>query len=644
MKRTLGTCYYPEHWPEEIWQQDAARMVEAGLTWVRIGEFAWSRIEPTPGDLQWGWLDRAIEVLGSAGLQVVLGTPTATPPRWALDKHPDMLAVDETGNPRKFGSRRHYCFSHTGYLEECRRIVTLIAERYGRNSHIAAWQTDNEYGCHDTTISYSDAARTAFRDWLRARYKSIEALNAAWGNIFWSMEYNSFDQIDLPNLTVTEANPAHRLAFHRFSSDQVVAFNRAQTDIIRPHTSTPIAHNYMGKVTDFDHFDVGADLDIASWDSYPLGFLEDRVGATPDQQMAYARQGDPDFQAFHHDLYRAVGAAKGNKPVQEGRWWVMEQQPGPVNWAPYNPSPLPGMVRLWTWEAFAHGAEAVCYFRWRQAPFAQEQLHAGMLRPDSQDAPAIHEARQVRDELLDAPDVQPKQAPVALIFDYVSEWMWKVQPQGQGLSYFTLVLDTYRALRRAGVTVDVVPLRPEAFAGYRAVFAPGLMYLPDAVKAALTQSDAQVVLGPRTGARDEDFVMPHAPLPPAISGLDVTVSRLETLRPDMPVALRGGGAITGYLEDIEGTGDVLLKTDAGAPVALRNGNLTYMAGWGDAKGMDRLIARIGADAGLTVRKLPTGLRTRETATERFWFNHTTAPIEFDGLQLPPAGVIRTPLA
>ncbi|WP_299937071.1 beta-galactosidase [uncultured Pelagimonas sp.] len=644
MKRTLGTCYYPEHWPEEIWQQDAERMVEAGLTWVRIGEFAWSRIEPTPGDLRWEWLDRAIDVLGKAGLKVVLGTPTATPPRWVVDKHPDMVAVDENGNPRKFGSRRHYCFSHTGYLEECRRIVTLMAERYGANPFIAAWQTDNEYGCHGTIVSYSDAARDAFRLWLSERYDSVEAMNEAWGNIFWSMEYNSFDQVDLPNLTVTEPNPAHSLAFHRFCSDQVVVFNRMQVDILRANSSAPIAHNYMGKITGFDHYDVGADLDIASWDSYPLGFLEDRLGAEREHQIDFARQGDPDFQAFHHDLYRAVGAAKGNKPVEQGRWWVMEQQPGPVNWAPYNPAPLPGMVRLWTWEAFAHGAEAVCYFRWRQAPFAQEQLHAGMLRPDSKDAPAIHEARQVRDELVGAPEVQPKQAPVALVFDYVSDWMWTVQPQGQGLSYFFLVLDTYRALRRAGLTVDIVPLRADVFDGYKAIFAPGLMHLPDDIKTTLAQSDAQVVIGPRTGARDADFVMPHAPLPPAMPGMDVTVSRLETLRPDMPIPLDGGGAITRYFEEIEGSGEVVLQTETGAPVAMREGHMTYMAGWGDSDAMDRLLALIGGDAGLEMRQLPKGLRTRETATERFWFNHTTDSIEVDGHTLPPAGVLRVPLA
>ena len=348
MKRTLGVCYYPEHWPKNLWKEDAKRMVEAGLSWVRIGEFAWSKMEPSPGELKFEWLDEIIEILGTAGLSVVLGTPTATPPRWMLEKHPDMLAIDKEGRPRQFGSRRHYCFSHEGYREECIRIVTLMAERYGKNPHVEAWQTDNEYSCHDTTHSYSDSARSAFKNWLRVRYAGsgndgdISALNEAWGNVFWSMEYENFDQIDLPNLTVTQPNPSHVLDFRRFSSDQVVSFNRLQTEIIKSYSDAPIAHNFMGKTTEFDHFKVGDDLDIASWDSYPLGFLEDRVVASDEFKQAFARQGDPDFQAFHHDLYRTVG---------KGRWWVMEQQPGPVNWAPYNPSPLPGMIRLWSWEA-----------------------------------------------------------------------------------------------------------------------------------------------------------------------------------------------------------------------------------------------------------------------------------------------------
>lgn len=633
MQRTLGTCYYPEHWPEDIWQQDATRMVAAGLTWVRIGEFSWSRIEPTPGDLQWDWLDRAIDTLVSAGLKVVLGTPTATPPRWMVDRHPDMFALDQDGKPRGFGSRRHYCFSHQGYRKEARRIVTLMAERYGPGDRIAAWQTDNEYGCHDTTVSYSDAARAAFVRWLETRYGGdIGALNAAWGNVFWSMDYNRFEQIGLPNLTVTEPNPAHVQAFRRFSSDQVVSFNRDQVEILRAHSDAPIAHNYMGRVTDFDHHKVGEDLEIASWDSYPLGFLEDRVGASPEKQRRYARQGDPDFQAFHHDLYRAVG---------RGRWWVMEQQPGPVNWAPYNPAPLPGMVRFWTWEAFAHGAEAVCYFRWRQAPFAQEQLHAGMLRPDSAEAPAIVEARQVAEELANAGDVTPSQAPVALIFDYDAEWAWQVQPHGHGLTYFDLVLEHYRALRRAGLSVDIVAPTQSDFSGYALILAPGLMHLTDNLRQALAKAEGQVLYGPRTGARDADFKIPTSPLPPALDGLEVVVAAVESIRPDMPLPLANAdGAVTGYLETVETAADVLVETAAGQPVAVAAANQVYCAGWLDGDGLDHLVATLCARAGLGICKMPEGVRRRQTATEEFWFNHLAEPVDTEVGTLPPAGVFR----
>lgn len=627
MKRTLGVCYYPEHWPEDWWATDARRMADIGLTWVRIGEFAWSRMEPQPGTLALDWLDRAIDTLGTAGLRVVLGTPTATPPRWMLDRHPDMLAVDAQGRRRGFGSRRHYDFSHAGYLDECRRIVTVLAGRYGRNPHVAAWQTDNEYACHDTVLSYSPAALHAFRDWLAQKYQSPAALNRAWGNIFWSMDYADWSEIGLPNLTVTEANPAHWMDFRRFSSDMVVRFNRAQTDIIRRHSDAPVAHNYMGRITDFDHFATGADLDIAAWDSYPLGFLSDRLEVSDDHRRAFARAGDPDFQAFHHDLYRSVG---------RGRWWVMEQQPGPVNWAPFNPDPLPGMARLWAWEAFAHGAEAVCYFRWRQAPFAQEQMHAGLLRPDSAPAPAHDEAAQVARELAGLPDVQSAQAPVALVFDYASAWAWQTQPQGRDFDYFRLVFSFYRGLRRLGLSVDVLPPDTGSLAGYRLVLAPGIATLSDRLKAALAAHDGIALVGPRTNAKTADFAIP-VPLPPALPGLDATVARVESLPPDLPVRLTEGGAFAGWREKVQGA--PVIETTADGWPALLGDRLRYLCGWPDDSAMDRILRDACDAAGLATERLPEGLRCRDAGPVRFWINYGAGPVTHGSRTVPGAGVL-----
>jgi beta-galactosidase len=618
MRRGLGVCYYPEQWDEAVWAQDAARMAALGLTWVRIGEFAWSRMEPQPSRYDWAWLDRAIDILGAAGLKVVLGTPTATPPRWMITRHPDMLPVDAQGHVRDFGSRRHYDFSHPGYRTECAKIVTELAVRYGENPYVAAWQTDNEYACHKTVHSYSAAALAAFHTWLARKYQSIDALNRAWGNVFWSMDYASFDEIALPNLTVTEANPAHVMAYRRFASDEVVSFNRLQTEIIRKHSPAPITHNYMGQVTDFDHFGTGADLDIAAWDAYPLGFLSDRVMASPNHKRHFLRQGDPDFQAFHHDLYRAVG---------HSRWWVMEQQPGPVNWAPWNPDPLPGMARLWAWEAFAHGAEAVCYFRWRQAPFAQEAMHAGLLRPDNAPAPAHDEVAQVARELAAMPDMQPTAAPVALVFDYASDWAWTTQPQGRDFSYFRLAFDLYRGLRRLGLDVDILPPDTADLSAYKLVLLPGIATLPDILLQALTTFQGTTLAGPRTHAKTADFAIP-VPLPPNLPGLTATVMRVESLPPDVSVPLTQGGAFKHWREKLEGVATE--TTDDGFPAVIAGGKLHYLCGWPDDAAADRILASLCAAEGIATHPMPQGLRRRRAGDVTFLINYNPHPVTHDG--------------
>lgn len=628
MISTLGVCYYPEHWHESQWSQDAAEMAAAGLTWVRIGEFAWSRIEPTPGKFDWDWLDRAIETLGSAGLKVVLGTPTATPPRWMLDKWPDMLAVDAQGNPRIFGSRRHYCFSHQGYLQESVRIASCLAQRYGQNPHIHAWQIDNEYGCHDTIISYSSAARQQFQIWLEQRYGTIVKLNEAWGNVFWSMEYERFDQIELPNLTVTEANPSHRLDFHRFSSDQVVIYNRSQAQVLRQYSSAPLIHNYMGRILEFDHFDVGSDLDIASWDSYPLGFLEDRVDADQEWKRNFAQQGDPDFQALHHDLYRAVGRS---------RWWVMEQQPGPVNWAPNNPAPLPGMIRLWTWEALAHGAEALLYFRWRQAPFAQEQMHSGLKRPDNKAAMGFAEAKQVALEIAEGIDTAPIQAQVAILFDYESAWAWRVQPQGENFDYFRIILEHYKALRSLGLSIDFIDKKSPILGSYKLILAPAVMHMSDADMARLQTQGATVILGPRSSSKTEHFAVNT--INSMLPGFSLEIDFVESLRSDTPRQLKRGGAIQYWQERIETDAPVLETDDLGYPIRVGNEAVQYVAAWLDQAALKRIYTELCNKLSIDCIRLPDGVRVRDTQTHRFYFNYNDQTQAVDGLSLGPASVL-----
>ncbi len=641
----LGVCYYPEHWPEEKWTEDAARMAGLGLTFVRIGEFAWSRLEPQPGQLDFGWLAKAIDIMHAAGLKVVLGTPTATPPKWLVDKMPDMLPVGADGKQRGFGSRRHYCFSHQGYREACREIVTSLAKAFGGHPGVAAWQTDNEYDCHNTTLSYSPAALKEFRNWLARRYQSPDALNRAWGNVFWSMEYSAFDEIGLPNETVTEANPAHWMDFRRFSSDQVVSFNRLQTDILRKLSpGRDLIHNFMGRTLAFDHFDVGSDLDVSSWDSYPLGFLEDRSDRSVDFKREFLAAGDPDFQAFHHDLYRATS---------RGRWWIMEQQPGPVNWAPHNPAPREGMVRLWSWEAFAHGAEVVSYFRWRQAPFAQEQMHAGLLRPDSVVAPGFHEAAQVAGEIAALGPVVQTQSAVALVIDYPSAWAWEIQPQGREFDYFRLVFDFYKGLRRLGLDVDIKSSRDTSFSGYRMVLVPGVFAWPEGLAQALSSSGALVLAGPRSGSKTVDFHIP-ATLPPALpkSMLDMKITRVESLPGHSPVPLANGkGNFHFWREFVEMGANCTsaLQTADGGPALLAQGHWRYLAGWPDEKAMSAVLTVLAAECGLSISRLPDALRLRQAGDLLFGFNYGSQAIDISdyasgelvlgAYTLEPSGVV-----
>ena len=631
----LGCCYYPEHWPEAWWADDARRMREMGLRLVRIGEFAWSRLEPEPGRYDWGWLDRAIDTLHAAGLKVILGTPTATPPKWLVDRMPDMVAIDEQGRPRGFGSRRHYCFSHEGYRAEAVRIVTALAERYGNHPALAMWQTDNEYGCHDTVLSFSAAAASAFRGWLAARYGTVEALNAAWGNVFWSMEYRSFAEVDPPHLTVTEASPAHWLDYRRFCSDQVASFNREQVEILRRLSSgVPITHNFMGFFTEFDHHAVGRDIDVATWDSYPLGFLE-QFWFSSEEKRAYLRQGHPDIAAFHHDLYRGCSG---------GRWGVMEQQPGPVNWARFNPAPLPGMVALWTLEACAHGAELTSYFRWRQAPFAQEQMHAGLLRPDSSEAEAADEVRKAAAVLEAIGPQATAQAQVALVFSYEAAWVVGIQPQGQSFRYLELVFETYSALRERGLDVDIVA--PDAdLAGYRMVLVPTLPIVPEGFVARLAALDCPVLIGPRSGSRTASFAIPEGLAPGVLKPLvPLTVTRVESLR-DGVAEPADGFRVTRWREDVASDLAPELTDSAGRGVIYYTGGVRYCAVWPDRALLALLVGRMADEADVETRDCPQGIRVRRTQSTVFTFNYGAEPVFVPhlGATLPPASWHLDPL-
>ncbi len=632
----LGVCYYPEHWPESKWQQDAAEMRELGLTYVRLAEFAWSKMEPEDGRYDFGWLDRAIDALAQQELKVILCTPTATPPKWLIDKYPDILPVDvNTGNTRGFGSRRHYDFSSDNYYRESMRITHVMAERYANHPAVVGWQTDNEIACHDTTHSGSDNAKRAFQQWLKEMYGDIDHLNRAWGTIFWSMEYQNFEQIELPILTVTEAQPSHQLAFRRFSSDQVVRYHNDMAAILREKCPGHfITHNFIPMVdTQTDNFALAEPLDFVCYDNYPLGrtdlFFAD---ADPDTFARYMRTGHPDFSACSFDHIRGIS---------KDHFWIMEQQPGPVNWGHHNPRPLPGMVRLWSWEAIAHGAQTICYFRWRQALFAQEQMHAGIKRADNSKSSAWFEVEQFRDELaasgvdLNA-DVSTD---VAIIMSTENQWVTEIERQGDSYNHQQVEFEYYSALRQLGIDVSFIS-PDDKFEDHKLIVAPCQTIVDQDFVERCQQSSAHFVFGPRSGSKTDQLTLVENLAPGLLQSiLPVKVASVETLRADLQEPIRIGADVFGsnrwreeILQPLEGGLNTVGTYADNSPAIVSNDKATYVATLTDIGLLKTLFAQYAESLGIEILALPEDVRLSRRGAFSFVFNYGPTEQRLSGFQ------------
>jgi len=620
---SIGVCYFPEHWPRERWETDLEEMAAAGLESVRMGEFAWSRIEPQRGEFDLDWLEDAVDLVGEYGMDAVLCTPTATPPKWLVDERPDILQAAADGTVRGFGSRRHYCFNSPAYREETRRIVSKLADRFAGHPHVAGWQTDNEYGCHGTVRCYCDDCATAFRDWLRDRYDSIDDLNEKWGTTFWSQRHAGFHEIDPPGPTPDEHHPSRLLEYYRFASDSVVTYNRLQADLLRDaNDEWFVTHNFMGQFSALDAFDVAEDLDLVAWDSYPTGSVQSKEAPTAEE----FRAGDPRQVGLSHDLYRgALGEP----------FWVMEQQPGDINWPAHSPQPAEGAMRLWAHHTVAHGGDAVLYFRWRRCRQGQEQYHAGLRKQDGSPDRGYADASRAAGELF---DLGPVDAPVALLHRYPDLWATSIQPHSPDFEYWDHVGTYYRALRRRGVQVDVVP--PERdLSSYAAVLAPSLHLADDALAEHLTAyvtDGGHLLCGVRTGAKDPYNKLPDAPQPGPLADLfGTTVDRHETLPERIETRVRRDGTEYGYrtwaewLDPADGTvrAEHASGVAAGTPAVVGtdrgDGSATYCGVWPGAALADDLVDALLSRAGVDrTAPLPEGVAVAER-DGHVWVNNFT---------------------
>ena len=510
----IGAAYYPEHWPETRWREDLRMMQDAGLNVVRMGEFAWSTMEPAPGRFDFDWLERAVDMFQKAGLQVVLGTPTAAPPAWLVQESPGLLAMEDTGRRAQFGNRCHYCVTSTEMYDATRRLVEAMAKRFGQHPNVIGWQIDNEF----YRVCYCQRCQRHFQEFLRDRFKTLDNLNTCWSTAYWSQTYSSWEQIPIP---IGPHNPGLQLEFKHFVTHAYRSFLRFQIELLRPHIHEQawITHNYMSWFDGFDHYQLSADLDKVSWDWY-VGWGHN----------------DPLKTNTLHNLTRGF--------KRQG-FWLMETQPGNVNWNDKNNMLNRGEGRTMAWQAVAHGAEAVLYWQWRSAPGGQEQYHGTLIDASGQPRPFFHEVKQIAGEfagvagLLGGATVPAR---IALLNDYDSRWSIDRQRHNRDFDYVAHLEQYAAALSRRNLAFDVIS-PDESLEGYKLVIAPVLIILDEARVRRLEQfvkDGGQLVLTIRCGMKDRNNALLPSRQPGPLAALaGVEVEEYYSL--EAPVPLHGEG-------------------------------------------------------------------------------------------------------
>jgi beta-galactosidase len=513
-----GVYYYPEAWNPNQWDRDLKKMAEMGFEFTHFAEFAWAQIEPSEGVYDFEWLDKAVELAVKNNLKVIMCTPSATPPVWLTRKYPEILLQLPNGLTAQHGTREHYSWSSPKFQELTKKVVEAMAKHYANDKRIWGWQIDNEPS-HYGALDYSPSAQASFRAWLKKKYKTIEALNHAWGTIFWSGVYSDFEQIEMPNegrLFSGIASPTSVLDMKRFNADECAAFISMQYNTLRASVpkSQFITSNYMNGHADVDPWR-NKDLDFICYTVYPVAGYTDGLG---DQGF---RLGDPWRISFANDFFRPVKGVTG----------VMELQPGQVNWGSYNPQPYPGAVRMWLWNSFAGGLDFVCSYRFRQPLFGGEQFHYGMVGTDGvtesngglQYRQFMKEIRELR-KMYVPNAIMPKEyaaRKTAILYNMDNVWETTIQPQTSQWNQRTHIAKYYSSLKTLSVPMDIVD-EDRDLSLYPFVVVPAYQMVDKALVdkwKKYAEKGGHLVLSCRTGLKDRNGHFPQAEWADAIIGL-----------------------------------------------------------------------------------------------------------------------------
>ncbi|WP_460364502.1 beta-galactosidase, partial [Actinocorallia lasiicapitis] len=476
----FGGDYNPEQWPEEVWEEDVRLMAEAGVNTVTVAVFAWSRLEPEPGVHDFGWLDRILDLLHAHGIAVDLATGTATPPPWLVRAHPEIRPVDAAGTVLEFGSRQGYCPSSPVFRDGTVRLARAIAERYRDHPALVLWHISNEYADHTVECFCAESARH-FRRWLADRYKTVDALNDAWGTSCWGQHYTALDQVEPPRRAPGPVNPAQLLDWRRFSSDALLECFEAEKAVLREVTpDIPVTTNFMSVLFSLDYWKWAEAEDVVSDDAYP-------DPADPESPLAVA---------LSYDLMRSL---------KQRPWLLLESAPSAVSWRDVNVPKAPGVMRLHSLQALAHGSDGVMFFQWRQAAHGPEKFHSALLPHGGTDTRQWRETVALGRELKGLADVAGArtEADVALVFDWPSWWGLEAPESmpSNRLKLRELLLRWYVPLRRRGLDVDLAPPGRDLSA-YRVVIVPNLYLCTPEHAANLAAFPGELVVGPFSGVVD----------------------------------------------------------------------------------------------------------------------------------------------
>lgn len=501
----IGVDYYPEQWDRSMWQADADLMAKTGVKLVRLGEFSWSRLEPSDGQFDLQWLDEAISTFSRHAIGIVLCTPTSCPPLWMYETYPDIVQVRADGKRIPIGIRAHRCINAPMFLYYAKRITELLARRYANNPAIAAWQIDNEIEAYPCTC---DVCRNQFRDWLLDKHDTLENINAAFGNSVWSGEYSDISQINPPtDYPQAWQNPALCLEFSRFSSDSAVKFINDMSQIIKlENPRAKVTANICFTKNQPDLYKLFDSLDFTAYDNYPPIIM------SGDKKASHA---------FELDLIRGV---------KQKNFWIMEQLSGATgSWTPMSPTPRPGQIKGYAMQAMAHGADTVMFFRWRTANKGAEMFWHGLIDHSNVPSRRFKEFADLCQTAhkLSVIETTELVSDIAILYSHDAHWAFGIQPQVEGFDYLDQLRYFHSAFARYGVNIDVISPTAD-LTKYKAVIAPAMyIYEKNAAENIYRYviKGGTLVMTARSGVKDQYNNCIMEPLPTVfreVIGAEVT--------------------------------------------------------------------------------------------------------------------------